>query len=90
MKVRLTHRLAAAVVSLPLIVSAITGISLHAGEKWFNISESSHKLLLSLHQGTWLGKDLRAYYIMLIGIGLIILCLTGLRMVLKKKAPQKT
>jgi uncharacterized iron-regulated membrane protein len=90
MKVRLTHRLAAAVVSLPLIVSAITGISLQAGEKWFNISESSHNLLLSLHQGTWLGNDLRAYYILLIGIGLIILCLTGLRMVIRKKSPQKT
>lgn len=75
-----SHRVLALTFSLPLLLSAVTGMAYHAGAKWFQADEATLELLMSLHQGTWLGKELRAYYILLLGTGLIALCLTGLRL----------
>ena len=82
---RKSHRVLSIVFSLPLIVTAVTGIAYQAGGKWFNAGEGTMKLLMSLHQGTWLGNTWRPFYILFIGLGLIGLCLTGLRMVMPKK-----
>lgn len=84
--VRKFHRALAVAFSLPLILSAITGIAYQAGSKWFHISENSQKLLLSLHQGSWLGPAWRPFYILLLAIGLIVLCITGFRMLFRRKA----
>ena len=83
--VRKFHRGIAVVFSLPLILSAITGIAYQTGSKWFPVGEGSQKLLLSLHQGSWLGPTLRPFYILLLGTGLISLCLTGFRMAFRRK-----
>lgn len=83
--VRRTHRVLAVVFSLPLLLSATTGIAYQAGGKWFGAGEGTLKLLMSLHQGTWLGNTWRPFYILFLGLGLIGLCLTGLRMVIRKK-----
>ena len=80
------HRLLAVLFSLPLIVTAVTGVCYYVGKKWMGFSAGSLKLLMSLHQGTWLGPDLRPYYILFVASGLILLCLTGMRMVLRRKA----
>lgn len=83
--VRRTHRILAIVFSLPLLLSAVTGIAYQAGGKWFAADEGTLKLLMSLHQGTWLGNTWRPFYILLLGLGLIGLCLTGVRMVFRAK-----
>jgi hypothetical protein len=75
-----SHRVLAITFSLPLVLSAVTGMAYHAGAKWFEADEGTLEILMSLHQGTWLGKELRAYYILLLGTGLLALCLTGLRL----------
>lgn len=77
---RKSHRVLAIVFALPLMLSSATGMAYHAGSKWFRADASTLDILMSLHQGTWLGKELRAYYILWIGLGLIALCLTGLRL----------
>lgn len=77
---RRSHRLLAMICFLPLLVSAVTGIAYHAGDVWFATSPEIQKILMSLHQGSWLGKQLRVFYILLPGLGLIALGLTGLRM----------
>lgn len=82
---RKTHRLLSIVLTLPLIITAVTGIAYQAGGLWFNADEGTLKLLMSLHQGSWLGNTWRPFYILFIGIGLIVICLTGLRMVIPKK-----
>ena len=79
-KIRKSHRVLAVVFSLPMIVTAVTGIAYQVGNKWFHADEKTLKLIMNLHQGSWLGPDLRPFYILLIGGGLIVLCLTGLRM----------
>jgi len=85
---RKSHRVLAITFSLPLVLSAVTGMAYHAGAKWFQADESTLEILMSLHQGTWLGKDLRAYYIVLLGTGLIALCLTGLRLCFRVRKTQ--
>ena len=57
-------------------------VGYHAGRKWFPFSEGTLKLLMLLHQGSWL----RPFYILILASGLILLCLTGLRMVRRGKA----
>jgi len=83
---RSSHRALAITFALPLIVSSVTGMAFHAGAKWFAWDEPVLDILMSLHQGTWLGKELRVYYIILLGGGLIGLCLTGLRLCFRAAA----
>lgn len=82
---RKPHRVLAITFCFPLVLSAVTGMAYHAGGKWFQLDESTLEILMSLHQGTWLGKDLRAYYILLCGCALIALCLAGLRLCFRSK-----
>lgn len=79
-KNRKSHRILGVIFSLPLIVTAVTGIAYHVGNKWLHVDEKTLKLIMNLHQGSWLGPDLRPFYILLLGGGLIVLCITGLRM----------
>jgi hypothetical protein len=83
--VRKTHRVLAVVFSLPLLISAGTGIAYQVGGKWFGAGEGTLKLLMSLHQGTWLGTTWRPFYILFLGLGLIALCLTGARLLFRSK-----
>jgi hypothetical protein len=39
---------------------------------------------MNIHQGTWLGTEARAYYILIVGAGLLSLAATGLRMAARK------
>jgi len=83
---RLTwHRILGILLLLPLAVTAITGIAYKLGKEWFGFSEAGLKLVMNIHQGTWLGSEARAYYILVIGAGLISLAATGLRMAARKR-----
>ena len=82
---RKIHRVLAIVFSLPLMVTAVTGMAYQAGSKWFHAGQGTLALLSSLHQGSWLGPTLRPYYILLLASSLIALCLTGWYMLLRKR-----
>ena len=62
----------------PLLVSAVTGIGFRLGKAWFDIPTPVARWLLRLHQGSYLGKDLRVVYVLLLGIGALALLGTGL------------
>lgn len=84
---RVFHRIVGAIFLLPLAASAITGIAFKAGEEWLQLSDGTLGILMSIHQGSWLGKAARPFYVLAIGIGLLSLAITGLRMtgVFRKK-----
>jgi uncharacterized iron-regulated membrane protein len=84
---RKIHRVLAIIFSLPLMVTAITGMAYQAGSKWFHVGQGTLALLSSLHQGSWLGPTLRPYYILLLASSLIALCLTGFQMLYRKNRP---
>lgn len=78
------HRIAAWLMLPPLLASSVTGLGYHFGEAWFGFEEGTLKLLMSIHQGSWLGPKLRAFYILLVGGGLLTLLVTGVAMLRKK------
>jgi hypothetical protein len=77
---RVLHRIVGAVFLLPLALSAITGIAFKVGQDWLHLPDSTLGLLMSLHQGSWLGTTIRPFYILAIGVGLLGLAITGLQM----------
>lgn len=81
------HRLVAPIACLPLLVSAITGIGYRLGQSWFNLGKPQTSLLLRIHQGTYLGPTLRHFYVLFVGLGLLVLLTTGISMtgILRKR-----
>ena len=77
---RVLHRILGALLLLPLTASAVTGIAFKAGEDWLDFPQSTLDVLMSIHQGAWLGKAVRPFYVAAIGIGLLVLAVTGLGM----------
>ena len=74
------HRMFAWVLLPPLIATAVTGLGYHFGGLWFGWEEGTLKLLMTIHQGSWLGPTLRPFYILLVGGGLLMLIITGVGM----------
>ena len=84
--VRLWHRILGAILLLPLTATALTGILYKTGQSWFGFSEETSDLLMTIHEGGWLGKNLKVYYSVVIGSGFLAVGLLGL---LLKRKPRK-
>ncbi len=79
-KPRLIHRILGLVLMLPLAASAITGIGFHFGAAFLNFPEPTQRLLMSIHQGSWMGPALRPFYVLFVGLGLLFVLVSGLRL----------
>lgn len=77
---RAWHRWTAYLLTIPLILTAITGILSGLDGTWYHLPDNVGSLSMSLHQGSWLGKELRPFYILLVGLGLLTLGISGLRL----------
>jgi uncharacterized iron-regulated membrane protein len=84
---RWVHRILAPIAFLPLLLSASTGIAYRLGRAWFGISNEQASVLMNLHQGSYFGSVGRAVYVLLVGLGLVILLVTGIQMtpILRKR-----
>ena len=74
------HRLLAPIVFLPLFATAFTGVAYRVARTWFGAPDEVGELLLYVHQGTFLGKDLRVFYVLLNGLGMIAMLVSGIAM----------
>ena len=72
------HRVLGAILLLPLTATAITGMLYKSGQAWFGLSEDSAHLLMTIHEGAWLGRGLKVYYSVVTGCGLLALGIFGL------------
>lgn len=61
---------------LPLAVSAISGIDYSTGEAC-DMSEDTLDLLMSIHEGDWMGKEIKPFYISVLGLGLVLATVSG-------------
>lgn len=77
---RLFHGFLAPIFFLPLLVTVLTGITYRLGKAWFGLSDQQAKFFLDIHQGNYLGKDLRVLYILFLGLGLLSIIATGIQM----------
>jgi len=85
-KFRTLHRKIAPILFIPLLLSAITGLIYRLGRSWFGMSKDTGKIFMAIHQGTFLGKALEPFYVLLLGLGLVGLLITGLILVRKSKS----
>lgn len=74
------HRQLALILFLPLLASALTGVAYRLGKSWFKIPDFVGNVLMTIHQGEYLGKRLVPIYILLIGLGVVGMSLTGLNL----------
>lgn len=77
---RWIHRILAPIAVLPLALSATTGVAYRLGRAWFGLSGDQAAILMTLHQGAYFGSLGRSLYVFLVGVGLIVLLITGLQM----------
>lgn len=77
---RKLHRKFAPIVFLPLFLTAFTGVFYRVARSWFGVSDEFGELILFIHQGEFLGKDLRVFYVLLNGLGLIAMVISGIVM----------
>lgn len=81
LQLRKFHRKIAPIVFIPLFLTAFTGMTYRLVRSWLGISEDKAEILISIHQGEFLGKPLAPIYVLLVGLGLIAMIVTGLTMV---------
>ncbi len=75
---RQLHRQLAPILFLPLLVTALSGMGYRLGRNWFNLPKEKVHFLLDIHQGTYWGEQLMPIYILLEGLALIFMVVTGI------------
>ncbi len=79
--VRWFHRIASLALAFPLALTALSGIGFRLSQSWLGWSEKEAKWMMDLHQGTLLfGKDYRIYYVLVVGLGLMLMLATGMKL----------
>lgn len=88
---RKIHRLFAPIIFLPLTISAATGIAYRIGRTWFKISDEAGETLLAIHQGEYFGNFLQPVYVLLVGLGALLMLVTGINMtgIFRKRRSQR-
>ena len=82
---RKLHGKIALIVFLPLLLSAITGLFYRVGKAWFGVSNEFADVMMKIHQGEFLGKPLVPIYVLLVGLGLLGMAITGITMVKQQR-----
>ncbi len=93
MNFRKLHRKIAPIVFIPLFLSAVTGLIYRLGKNWFDMSSEMGDVMMSIHEGRFLGEPLVPVYVLLVGMGLVAAIVSGLAMVqrsLKRLLSQPT
>ena len=78
------HKSLAPWVFLPLLISALTGVSYRISKDLLGYSREEVHWLMSLHEGEWLGDNGELIYVILNSLGLIWMLITGFKIFSKK------
>lgn len=81
---RQIHRKIALISILPLLITALTGVIYRLLRHWVGIPKPQISFLLAIHEGRYLGEILNPIYVLLEGLGLCILLVTGTVMLWKE------
>ncbi|WP_199248994.1 PepSY domain-containing protein [[Phormidium] sp. ETS-05] len=91
---RTMHRMVAPIFFLPLLVSATTGVAYRISRSWLGMSRSEADIFLVIHEGKYLGEIFQPIYVLLVGLGLVSIIITGVSMIrwvsLKPKQQMKS
>jgi uncharacterized iron-regulated membrane protein len=85
MNLRKLHRKSAPIVFIPLFLTALTGVAYRLGRSWFEIPNEVAGFLMTIHEGRFLGAPLVPVYVLLMGVGLLGMIVTGLSLLKRKR-----
>ena len=77
---RSIHGFLSPILFIPLFLSATTGIAYRIGRAWFNLPKEKIGIMMDIHQGSYFGSFLQVIYILLIGLGLVMILVSGIQM----------
>ncbi len=75
--IRKLHRTLAPIVLLPLLVTVTTGVTYRLSKDWFGMTRDQVHFLMTIHEGEYLGHTLEPFYVLLNGLGLVWMLVTG-------------
>lgn len=74
------HRKLAPIIFLPLFITSLTGVGYRIGKSWFGLSDDFGDVMMYIHEGAYLGSQLRPFYVLLNGLGLVAMVVSGIVM----------
>lgn len=91
-KIREYHSIIAPIVLLPLVITVFTGVIYRLGKSWFGLSRDQVHFLMVIHEGEYLGDFFEPIYVLLNGLGLLWMLVTGLIILInsRKKISNKS
>ena len=81
---RRLHGAVAPFVLAPLLITVSSGMAFRLLKDWAGLGRDQVHLLMVLHEGEWLGKALEPFYVLLNGLGLLWMLITGATLVLQR------
>lgn len=81
---RTLHRQVAPFMVLPLLITALTGVTYRLGKDWLGWTRDQAHFLMVIHEGEYLGDDIKPFYVLLNACGVLFLLATGTAMVLDR------
>ncbi|MGB3534723.1 MAG: PepSY domain-containing protein [Microcoleaceae cyanobacterium] len=76
-RLRQLHRQLAPILILPFLITAITGVAHRLSKSWLGLSKEQVHFLMVIHEGEYLGTDLKPFYVLLNGLGMLVILTTG-------------
>ena len=76
-QIRRLHAALAPVVLAPLLLTVSTGVTYRLLKDWGGLSRDRVHWLMVLHEGEWLGPRAESLYVLLNGLGLLWMVITG-------------
>ena len=78
------HSRLAPFVLLPLLLTVISGMGYRLLRDWGGLSRNQAHLLFVLHEGEWLGPRAETIYVLLNGLGLLWMLISGGMLLVQK------
>jgi hypothetical protein len=78
---RKLHQTVAPIVLLPMFITVLTGVSYRLAKSWFGLSKEQTHFLMVIHEGEYFGQVLEPLYVLLNGLGVLWMLITGGAMV---------
>lgn len=84
MQLRKVHQQVSLFLFLPLLLTTLTGVAYRIGRSWLGLSKNFGELMMFFHHGQFLGDFLGSLYVIFLGLGVLILSLSGFSLLNKK------
>ena len=83
-QLRRLHGAVAPFVLAPLVITVCSGMAYRLLKDWAGLGRDQLHVLMVLHEGEWLGTHLEPFYVLLNGLGLLWMLISGGTLVLQR------